>query len=305
MIDDRDRNGVPGGSSRQEADQSRGEANSDRAIAEVRATLAERAKVLAERERNEAHLDREHAEAARDRAEVGRTRAERERAEIELLMAVLAHDLRNPLGAITMSAQKLRRTGKFERADDRTTVERIASAAARLTRMVDQLLDFERIRSAQGIPVERRPTNLDAIARQVVEELRQSHPHRRLTLQVSGNLDGFWDPDRLAQVVDNLIANGLQYGAMDTPVETTVSDRGPTVLISVKNQGMAIDEEARDGIFDPFRRISQRTPGLGLGLFIVQQIVLTHGGTIDVESSDPDGTVFTVELPRGSSAGLV
>jgi signal transduction histidine kinase len=199
----------------------------------------------------------------------------------------------------------LRSTGKFERADDRTAVERIASAATRVTRLVDQLLDFERIRSAQGIPVERRPTNLDAIARQVVEEVGHSHPHRRLTLQVNGNLDGFWDPDRLAQVVDNLIANGLQYGAMDTPVETTVSDRGPTVLVSVRNQGMAIDDDAREAIFDPFQRLSHRTPSLGLGLFIVQQIVLAHAGTIDCESSDADGTVFTVKLPRGSSTGLV
>jgi signal transduction histidine kinase len=305
MTDGRDRNAMPTGSNREEADEPRRQGNADRDLAEVRATLAERAKLRAELERNEAHADREQAQTERDRAEAGRTRAERERAEIELLMAVLAHDLRNPLGTITISAQRLRRTGKFERAEDRTAVERIASSAARVTRMVDQLLDFERIRKAQGIPVELRPTNLGVIARQVVDELCESHPHRQLTLQVSGNVEGVWDPDRMAQVVDNLIANGLQYGALDTPVETAVSDQGPTVLISVRNQGVAIDEEPKGRIFDPFRRVSERTPGLGLGLFIVQQIVLAHRGRIDFQSSDVDGTVFTVELPRSPSLGRV
>jgi phosphoserine phosphatase RsbU/P len=300
MIDDRDRNGIPTESTR-EADEPRREGNTDRDLAEVRATLAERAKLRAEVERNEAHSDREQAETQRDRAEAARTRAERERGDIELLMAVLAHDLRNPLGTITLLAQRLRRTGKFERADDRAAVERIASSAAHVTRMVDQLLDFERIRNAQGIPVELHPTNLDAVARQVLDELRESYPHRQLTLHVRGNVEGLWDRGRLAQVVDNLIANGLQYGALDTPVETTVSDQGATVLISVRNQGVAIDDEAKGHIFDPFRRVSDRTPGLGLGLFIVQHIVLAHRGRIDFQSSDADGTIFTVELPRGSS----
>jgi signal transduction histidine kinase len=286
-------------SSDKNADERRTEANVGRARAEARAQTAETGRIRAERERNEANLDRVQAESDRDRAEAARTRAEEQRAQGELLMAVLAHDLRNPLAAITTSAQLLRREGEFEREEDRRTVERIARVAARVARMVDQLLDFARTRNAHGIPIMPRDANLAGISSQVVDEIRQLHSDREVRLDVSGDTEGWWDPDRVAQVADNLISNGLQYGARDTPVEVSVSSSGRTVTLEVRNRGLAIDADTRRMMFDPFARTSERTAGLGLGLYIVQQIVLAHGGTIDVDSSDADGTVFRVQLPRG------
>jgi signal transduction histidine kinase len=274
--------------------------------AKVRTKAGEAGRLRAERERNEAQVgrvqaeaDRNRAEADRDRAEQSRAIAEEERTAVELLMAVLAHDLRNPLGAITASAQRLRRTGSFQREQDRQAVERIASSVARVTRMVDQLLDFERIRSAGGIPVKARVVNLGDICREIIDEIRHLHPDRQVLLQISGDAEGLWDPDRLAQVVDNLITNGLQYGARDRPIEVSISSEEGQVVLEIENRGMALDPETQRLMFDPFRRLSDRTPGLGLGLFIVQQIVLAHHGTIDVESSDAEGTVFVVKLPRG------
>jgi signal transduction histidine kinase len=274
--------------------------------AKTRIQAAEAGRLRAERERNEANVDRVQAEADRYRAEADRDRAEQSRATaederraVELLMAVLAHDLRNPLGAISTSAQRLRRTGSFQREQDRRAVDRIASSVARVTRMVDQLLDFERIRSAGGIPVQARIVSLAEICREVIDEIRHVHPDRQVLLKISGDSEGFWDADRLAQVVDNLITNGLQYGARDRPVEVSISSEEGRVLLEIENRGMALDAEAQRAMFDPFHRLSDRTPGLGLGLFIVQQIVLAHHGTIDVESSDAEGTVFVVNLPRG------
>jgi signal transduction histidine kinase len=137
------------------------------------------------------------------------------------------------------------------------------------------------------------------ICHEVIDEIRHVHPDRQVLLRVSGDAEGFWDPDRLAQVVDNLITNGLQYGARDRSVEVSISSEEGYVLLEIENRGMALDAETQRLMFDPFRRLSDRTPGLGLGLFIVQQIVLAHHGTIDVESSDAEGTVFVVKLPRG------
>lgn len=218
-------------------------------------------------------------------------------------MGILGHDLRNPLASIAFTAQSL-----LERADtppaQQRALTRIAGCAERMTRMIGDLLDLTRTRAGGGIPITPQPADLHAICRQVIEELESSHPARSIQFEARGEGRGVWDPDRLAQVVGNLVANALDYSPTDTPVEVTVEERGPNVFLRVSNLGAPIPPSEIARIFEPFRRgarvlSSGRSPqGLGLGLFIAQHIVKAHAGDIMVRSALQHGTTFTVRLPR-------
>ena len=218
----------------------------------------------------------------------------------EQFVGVLGHDLRNPLNAVTMGAELLLRKDRGPQ-DAEPTLRRIASSASRMRRMVDQLLDLTRARLAGGIPVQPRPgTNLAEVARGAVEELRVAHPEAQLNLHAAGPIRGDWDADRMAQVISNLVANAISHGA-GAPVDVQVKGGEAAAILEVHNGGSPIPPELLPRIFDPFRRAAEgRTAaaqGLGLGLFITRQIVLAHGGTIDVISEQPEGTTFKVTLP--------
>lgn len=218
----------------------------------------------------------------------------------ERFVGILGHDLRNPLNAISVGADLLLRKDVAVQ-DPKTIARRIASSAGRMRRMVDQLLDLTRARLAGGIPVQPRPgTNLVDVARGAVEELRVAHPEAQLTLHVGAQIEGEWDADRIAQVVSNLVGNAISYGA-GAPVEVEVRGGTSAAILEVHNGGSPIPPEVLPRIFDPFRRAAQGgaavTEGLGLGLFITKEIVLAHGGTIDVVSAPPEGTTFRVILP--------
>ena len=221
----------------------------------------------------------------------------------EQFVGILGHDLQNPLNAVSMAADLLVRRGGLPD-DQSATVARIVSSAARMRRMVDQLLDLTRARLAGGIPVEPRPgTDLADVAGSVVEELRIAHPEAQLTLEVSGHVSGEWDADRIAQMVSNLVANAIQHGA-GSPIDVQVRNGGGSATVEVHNGGSPIPPGVLPTIFDPFRRAqgaAARAHGLGLGLFITREIVLAHGGTIDAVSSDPSGTTFRVTLPSRRS----
>jgi len=146
--------------------------------------------------------------------------------------------------------------------------------------------------------------NLGLTCREAVDEMRVLHPDRTFEVNVSGDLAGTWDPARCAQIVVNLLQNAIQHGAERTPV--TVSARGERerVVLIVHNEGPVIPESARQRIFEPLISGERRTePGksssLGLGLYIVREIAVAHGGSVDVKSSQGEGTTFTVCLPRG------
>jgi len=221
----------------------------------------------------------------------------------EQFVGVLGHDLRNPLSAISMATDLLLRLGPPP--SQANVLWRIASSAARMDRMVVQLLDLTRARLAGGIPLDLKPgTNLAQIAAAAVEELRIAHPRTLVNLDVPRELTGDWDPDRMAQVVSNIVGNAIQHGA-GADVEVRVRSANASAILEVHNSGPPIPPDLLPRIFEPFRRGAKtgarQAHGLGLGLFIAQQIVLAHGGKIDVRSTEAEGTTFTVALP--SEAG--
>jgi signal transduction histidine kinase len=180
--------------------------------------------------------------------------------------------------------------------------ERMHRSLQRMTRMVNALLDFARSREGQGIPVRRERVDLGGLCREVLDELSVGHSRQQLELEVVGPVVGAWDGDRLAQVVSNLVNNALQHGDKARPVHIRVSGTETSALLEVHNWGAPIAEADLAHVFDPFRTATGptagRAQGAGLGLYIVREIVVAHGGTVDARSSEVDGTLFSVRLPR-------
>lgn len=221
----------------------------------------------------------------------------------EQFLAILSHDLRNPLHAILMGASLLM---KSERVDDREArvATRIFSSAERMSRMVHDLLDFTRTRLGGDIPLAPRPLDLAELCRQVVAELEPIHPACRVGFEARGDLRGRWDGDRLSQAMSNMVSNAMEYGCEDGPVDVAAFADGEHIIVRIHNEGPPIPADALRKIFDPMVRQRGAQPtaknpsGLGLGLYIAHQIVTAHGGTIDVTSADGAGTTFTMRLPR-------
>ncbi len=225
----------------------------------------------------------------------------------ERFVAVLGHDLRNPLSSIDMAVGVLRQ--RAVAANDAPTVrvlDRMRSSSARMERMIEQILDLTRIRLGGGLDVQPAPMDLCDALTAVVEELRLAHPARSIELRCS-SLRGTWDRDRLEQVFSNLIANAVHYGdpAKPVTVEAHPTENGGA-QVKVQNDGEPIPEALRGQLFDPFRRGGRdsraaKTAGLGLGLYISREIVRAHGGELDVRSSAAEGTLFRLLLPRSAS----
>jgi signal transduction histidine kinase len=226
----------------------------------------------------------------------------------ERFFGVLAHDLRSPLGAIALSARSLLRQSNAPESWERL-VSRIARAADRMERMIANLLDLVRSREGGGIVVNRQPTDLAAIVRELVDELKASHPNREIAVSIVGDTHAEIDPDRMAEVVSNLVGNALAYSPPCTSVEVEVRGHDGEVVLTVHNGGAPIPPEKLKTIFTPFQRgaVPDEGPpalrGLGLGLYIVGEITRAHGGTIAATSSAEAGTTFTVHLPTSTGIG--
>ena len=223
----------------------------------------------------------------------------------ETFVAILGHDMRLPLGAISTSAAFVLETGGLEE-PHRGLVARIAASATRTIGMVGELLDFTRSRLGGGIPVVRADADLARIVRDAVEEVRAAHPSHEVRIDDDGEQRGWWDAARLAQALGNLVGNAVQHGGASGPVRVAVWGEGEQACVAVRNGGAVIPPDQLDGIFNPMkaRRLPRvaadrgPTGSLGLGLYIAERIVAAHGGRIDVESSAARGTTFTVRLPR-------
>ncbi|ADO68437.1 Sensor protein [Stigmatella aurantiaca DW4/3-1] len=228
----------------------------------------------------------------------------RRRTEFEQqLIGIVSHDLRNPLGAITMAAGLLQASpGLSER--QLKAAQRIASSCERATRLIRDLLDFTQARLGTGIPLNRRPMDLHDVTRHVVDEVLLTHPGRHVQVESSGEGWGEWDPDRIAQVLTNLLGNALAYSPAHTPVRVRTLGEPEGARLEVHNQGTPIPAELLPRLFEPLTRgapsENQPNRSIGLGLYIVREILAGHGGTIEVASNEAAGTTFTVRLPRRS-----
>lgn len=230
---------------------------------------------------------------------------ERRRAEElqEIIVGIAAHDLRSPLASISGSVDLLLKRGSLSESDT-SALQRIARSGKRMGALIDQLLDFTQLRRSGGLPIQRRPMDLGAVCREVVEELRAAFPDCRIDLDIGARTTGEWDPDRMAQVVSNLVGNAILYRAPRTSVSVTVEPGGgDDVVMKIVNQGIAIPSELVPSLFEPFSRgpgkEAARRHGVGLGLYITREIVRAHGGDVEVRSSDACGTTFLVRVPRG------
>jgi signal transduction histidine kinase len=217
----------------------------------------------------------------------------------EMFMAVLSHDLRNPLSAILHASYLLQRDCENPQLV-RKLADRLQLGAERMSAMIEDLLDVARARLGGGISIARDDADLGAIVLKAAQEQQTAHPERLIHVEASSNLAGRWDANRLAQVASNLLGNAVRHGRAEGTIEVHVTSPSPQeVEFSVSNPG-EIPPAVLSHIFDPFRggeRPAGRSEGLGLGLYIVREIVHAHQGRIDVSSAD-GATTFTVRLPR-------
>jgi signal transduction histidine kinase len=215
------------------------------------------------------------------------------------LLAMIAHDLQTPLAAVIITAAELSRTGD---AYQRRAAERVLSCAERMKRMTVDLLDYGCARCSGGLPVRPERVDLAELARDAGWEVEASHPGSHVCLEVEGDVRGEWDPTRMAQVLVNLARNAVEHGARGGgPVEIRLVRQPDWVRIEVVNQGEPIPEDEMPRLFEPFASgpcSRSRRESVGLGLFIVSEIVAAHGGDVRAFNSPEAGTVtFAVRLP--------
>lgn len=211
----------------------------------------------------------------------------------ERLIGVLAHDLRSPLASISLAAELLLRWEEIDEGPRRQVVK-IARGADRMAKLTTDLLDFAQGQLGGGIPITRAPCDLGPITRAVVDEIETSNPERTIRIALDGDLAGDWDEGRVGQVLANLINNAIVHGEGDVDVAVRGDRDGASVR--VHNAGAPIPAALRPHLFAPFHG-SRAAGGLGLGLYIVRQIALGHGGDVTVESDDR-GTTFVARLAR-------
>jgi signal transduction histidine kinase len=222
----------------------------------------------------------------------------------DLFLAILSHDLRNPLNSIATSAALLPRLTNSN-SESMQTASQISSSVSLMARMIGDLLDYTRTRLGAGMPVVAAPMELGTLCHAVFDEYRTGFPDRVIRFESSGDLAGRWDSDRLRQMISNLLGNAVQHGAADAPIDMKLSGEWSDVVFVVHNGGPPISPGELPKIFEPLVRGSSagrpkanRPGSIGLGLYIAREIALSHGGTINVTSSQEVGTSFTVRLPR-------
>ncbi|MDB5744345.1 MAG: sensory box histidine kinase [Polaromonas sp.] len=237
----------------------------------------------------QAEISRQHAQA-QDRALFA-----------EQMVGIVSHDLRNPLSAIKMSAYLLER-GEVT-PTQRTVLGRISNSVGRAERLIGDLLDFTTARIGQGLALACAPVALHQLVSDSVEELAAAFPGRQLQHRIEGDGECSADADRLIQLIGNLVSNAMAYGAPDQPVVVTSAFSAGGFAISVHNHGSPIAPALLAGLFEPMVRgsSSHKSQGVGLGLFIVNEIAQAHQGEVLVTSSEQAGTTFQARFPAQRS----
>ena len=221
-----------------------------------------------------------------------------------MFLAILGHDLRNPLGTVVTGSSFLMQATDIP-PKYVLVATRMFNSAKRMSKLINDLLDFTRTHLGPGIPIRVKQGSVVAICEEVVNELRTFHPEQMIELHHPPQLDAIFDESRLAQVLSNLVGNAIQYGDAAQPVTVRVTGSGDDVVIAVNNRGKAIPADKLSSVFDPMVRIAANVGGdytertsLGIGLFISREIVHGHGGQVSLASTDAEGTTFTVTMPR-------
>lgn len=218
----------------------------------------------------------------------------------ELFLAILGHDLRNPLSAVAGLAGLLRE----ENLDPSSLelVTHITTGTDFMAKLVEDLLEFAAMRITNGVIISPAPMDLLPLGRDAVAEMKAIHPDREFHLEHQGDLTGEWDKVRLRQLLSNLLGNAAQHGATDQPIAVSLEAADDQAVIVVRNQGIPIPAKDLETIFEPMKRYARGEDrsshgGVGLGLFIASEIAAAHGGSIEAQSDDQE-TYFTVSLPR-------
>jgi signal transduction histidine kinase len=226
--------------------------------------------------------------------------------ERNLLLGMLAHDMRSPLHVIDMTSKYL---SKLDAGTDvATCTARLSKSTHILKLLLDDLLDFNRTKLGIGITISPAAIDLAEAFAAELEQLRVAHPGRSIVLEVAGDVSGVWDIDRLNQLLGNLVVNALKYGSFTSPVRVVLSGLSGEVRFAVHNHGPKIEPSILAQIFEPLKRgpenqfVSGTDGSFGLGLYIAREIAVAHHGDIAATSDDSE-TVFTVRLPRLSGKG--
>lgn len=217
----------------------------------------------------------------------------------DLFIGILGHDLRNPVAAVSMAARIVSRASPRSGSMDRIGAT-LDSSSRRMSRLIDQMLDFSRIQAGEPMRVDRQATDLGALVDDLVDELALAYPGSQFVTRHTGDATVSLDPDRMGQVVSNLVGNARHHGATGRPIRIGVHGLAGRVHFEVFNEGRPIAPDRMKELFSPFKssgRRDRRSSGVGLGLYITDQIVRAHGGRIEVESNE-GGTTFRVVLPR-------
>jgi signal transduction histidine kinase len=241
----------------------------------------------------------ELAAAKRD-AELAHAELEKTVQYMDHFIAILGHDLRNPLNSISTAAQLLERRATTP--DIARPASRVVLSADRMTRMINQLLDLTRVRVAGGLRLDPKMIDVGELCQLVADELRQGHTDAKIELSAHGSLMGRWDGTRLSQVLSNVVGNAVDHGELRAPIRVQLDGSAPEqVEIRIENRGL-IPDDVLATLFDPFRGTHRRdnTRGLGLGLYISREIVHAHRGTIEVRSNRDEGTSVAIHLPKTS-----
>ena len=240
------------------------------------------------------HLD------AFDRLEASEARllSEQQASELhEQFIAVLGHDLRNPLASIAAGARMMTKAKS-----EKETFEILGlmhSSIARMSQLIDNVLDFARGRLGGGLTLDRTTAEpIDKILEQVIAETRSSHPDATIETQLNVTEPVKCDPQRMSQMFSNLLGNAVAHGSTERPIKVHATSQNHEFELSVVNAGEPIPDAALKQLFQPFYRGAVRPSqqGLGLGLFIASEIARAHGGALTADSL-PKETRFTFRMP--------
>jgi signal transduction histidine kinase len=217
-----------------------------------------------------------------------------------MFLGILGHDLRAPIGAASLCAQVMLHKGLLS-PKQTSQVTLIIQSTTRANQIIGDILDLTRSGFGSDLPVTKAHIDMGLVSSDLVDEMRAFNVGRKITLETIGDMSGEWDRNRIGQIFTNLIGNAIQYSAKDTPVAVIVKGEQDELVLSIHNEGRPISRDEVVRIFDALARGTEdqgESTNLGLGLYITKKIVVSHHGTIDVTSSEEDGTRFTVRLPR-------